>query len=135
MPAQLPPVAMPHVGNRTALNRVDSGNLGEYLSHMELRNHPLMVRYGIPNWPPMWTPVNPRDDKPSLRGEIGVLKHVLGQSSKNTCFLLIAHDDEHYLGALLFDDLLFCQQICKLLQTCTGLTIKEIGDSDLSHLL
>ena len=102
---------------------------------MELRNHPLMVRYGIPNWPPVWTPANPRDDKPSLHGEIGVLKNVLGQSSKNTCFLLIAHDDGHYLGALLFDDRLFCQQICNLLQACTGRTIKEIGDSDLSHLL
>ena len=102
---------------------------------MELRNHPLMVRYGIPNWPPVWTPANPRDDKPSLRGEIGELKYVLGQSSKNTCFLLIARDDEHYLGALLFDDRLFCQQICKLLQGFTGRTIKKIGDFDLSHLL
>jgi hypothetical protein len=103
--------------------------------HMELRSHPLMVCYGIPNWPPVWTPANPRDDKPSLRDEIGVLKHVLGQSSKNTCFLVIAHDDAHYLGALLFDDGLFCQQIYKFLQACTGRTIKEIGDLDLSHLL
>jgi hypothetical protein len=102
---------------------------------MELRNHPLMVCYGVPNWPPVWTPANPRDDKPSLRGEIGALKYVLGQSSENTCFLLIAHDGGRYIGALLFDDRLFCQQICNLLQGCTGLTIKEIGDSDLSHLL
>ena len=71
----------------------------------------------------------------ALRGEIGVLKYVLGQPSKNTCFLLIAHDDGHYLGALLFDDRLFCQQIGKILKTCTGRTIKEIGDLDLSHLL
>ena len=103
--------------------------------HMELRNHPLTVRQGILNWPPVWTPANPRDDKLSIRGEIGVLTNVFGQSSKNTCFLLIAHDDAHYLGALLFDDRLFCQQICKLLQGFTGRTIKEIGDSDLSHLL
>jgi hypothetical protein len=108
---------------------------GKVVSYMELRNHPLMVRYGIPNWPPVWTPANPRDHKPSLRGEIGVLKYVLGQSSENTCFLMIVHDDEHYIGALLFDDRLFCQQICNLLQGCTGLTITEIGDSDLSHLL
>ena len=102
---------------------------------MELRTHPPMVRYEIPNWPPVWTPANPRDNKPSLRGEIGVLKYVLGHPSENTCFLLITHDGGGYIGALLFDDRLFCQQICKLLQACTSLTIKEIGDSELSHLL
>ena len=102
---------------------------------MELRNHPLMSHYGIPNWPPVWTPANPRDDKPSLRGEIGVLKYVLCQSSGNTCFLMIAHDGGGYIGSLLFDEGLFCQQIGKILETCTGRTIKEIGDLDLSHLL
>ena len=102
---------------------------------MELRNHPLMVRYEIPNWPPVWTPANPRDNKPSLRGEIGVLKYVLGHPSENTCFLLITHDGGGYIGALLFDDRLFCQQIGKILETCIGRAIIEIGGLDLSQFL
>jgi hypothetical protein len=102
---------------------------------MELRNHPLMSHYGIPNWPPVWTPANPRDDKPSLCGEIGVLKYVLCESSGDTCFLVITHDGGGYIGSLLFDEGSFCQQIGKILETCIGRTIKEIGDLDLSHLL
>ena len=94
-----------------------------------------MVRYGIPNWPPVLTPANPRDDKPSLRGEIGALKYVLGQSSENTCFLMMAHDGMGYIGSLHFDEDLFCQPIGIILETNIGRTIKEIGDLDLSHLL
>ena len=102
---------------------------------MELRNHPLMVRYGIPNWPPIWTPADPRDGKSSLRGEIGSLKYVLCRASEKTCFLITTHDGAGYVGSLLFDDVAFCQQIAKLLETCIGRTIKEIGDLDLSHFL
>jgi len=108
---------------------------GKVGSRMELRNPPLMICYGIPNWPPVWKPANPRDDKPTLQGEIGVLKYVLGQSSGNTCFLLIEHNGGGNIGSLLFDDASFCQQIGKILETCTGRTIKEIGNLDLSHLL
>ena len=102
---------------------------------MELRNHPLMSHYGIPNWPPVWTPANPRDYKPSLRGEIGVLKYVICQSSENTCFLMMAHDSMGYIGCLLFDDGVFCQQIGKILETCIGRAIIEIGGLDLSQFL
>jgi len=98
---------------------------------MELRNHPLMSHYGIPNWHPVWIPANPRDDKPSLQGEIGVLKYVLCQRSGNACFLMMAYDGMGYIGSLHFDEGLFCQQIGKSLTTCTGRTIKEMGDLDL----
>ena len=27
---------------------------------MELRSHPLMSQFGVPNWPPVWKPANPR---------------------------------------------------------------------------
>jgi hypothetical protein len=47
---------------------------------MLLRDHPLMSRHGVPNWPPVWTWVNgPAVDGPeneSLRGEVGILKWV-----------------------------------------------------------
>jgi hypothetical protein len=102
---------------------------------MELRNHPLMTRYGLPNWPPVWAPADPRDGKSSLRGEIGRLKYVLCRASENTCFLITMHNGGAYIGSLLFDDRAFCEQIGRILETCTGRTIKEIGDLDLSHLL
>ena len=108
---------------------------GNSLRHMELRSHPLMSHFGVPNWPPVWKPANPRDGKPSLNGEIGELKYVLCQLSGKACFLIILHDGGGYIGSLLFDEDLFCQQIGKILETCTGRTIKEIGDLDLSHLL
>jgi hypothetical protein len=102
---------------------------------MELRNHPRVSQHGVCNWPPIWTPANPHNDKPRLQGEIGVLKYVICQLSRSTCFLMIACEGGEHIGRLIFDDGSFCQQIGKILETCTGRTIKEIGDLDLSHLL
>ena len=115
--------------NLITLNHTNS------FTRMELRNHPVMIRYGIPNWPPVWIPADPKGGKSSLYGEIGLLKYVLYRASENKCFLIITHDGGGYIGCLLFDDRPLCQQIGKILQSCTGRTIKEIGDSDLSHLL
>ena len=40
---------------------------------MLLRDHPLMFRRGVRNWPPVWTWINGQEDK-RPRGEIGTLK-------------------------------------------------------------
>jgi hypothetical protein len=48
---------------------------------------------------------------------------------------MIACEGGEHIGRLIFDDGSFCQQIGKILETCTGRTIKEIGDLDLSHPL
>ena len=37
-----------------------------------------------------------------------------------------------YIGSLLFDDRTYREQIGRTLETCTGRTIKEIGDQDFS---
>jgi hypothetical protein len=42
---------------------------------MLLRDHPLMSRYGVPNWPPVWALVNGPENK-LPRGEVGILKWV-----------------------------------------------------------
>ena len=39
------------------------------------------------------------------------------------------------MGAMRFDDDAFCQEIYALLQSQLGVSIKEIGDVDVSHLL
>jgi hypothetical protein len=40
---------------------------------MKLRDHPLMSRSGVCNWPPVWIRIDGQRDK-GLQGEIGILK-------------------------------------------------------------
>jgi hypothetical protein len=108
---------------------------------MLLRDHPLMSRHGVPNWPPVWTWVNgPEVDGPENkfpRGEIGILKWV-GLSAlqpPNRCYLYIDHEQSSYLGCLLFDDSAFCRHLAKLLESYCNRPIAEIGSLDLSHTL
>jgi hypothetical protein len=102
---------------------------------MQLRYHPLMSRYGTRNWPPMWiTTRNDPNDKPT--GEVGTLSEVLMNRLLNDkLFLVIEHEAQRYMGALTFDDPAFCGEIYRLLQGKVGLSIREIGDLDLSHTL
>jgi hypothetical protein len=98
-----------------------------------LRDHPLMRRGDISNWPPLWTQGTKGGGTTILRGEVGVLRyiHLAAQQSKK-CYLVIEHNGQHYVGALLFDDSAFCSQICTLLQQHLGRSIKEIGDLEVS---
>jgi DNA-binding NtrC family response regulator len=41
----------------------DTGALSGVGAGMLLRDHPLMSRYGVPNWPPVWTWVNGVENK------------------------------------------------------------------------
>jgi hypothetical protein len=108
---------------------------------MLLRDHPLMSRHGVPNWPPVWTWVNgPEVDGPenkSLRSEVGILRWV-GLSAlqpPDRCYLYIDHEQSSYLGCLLFDDRAFCRYIAKLLESYCNRPIAEIGSIDLAHTL
>jgi hypothetical protein len=102
---------------------------------MELRNHPLMRRHGISNWPPIWSQHGREGDK-RIRGECGVLRYVhANQNISNKCYLVIEHEAEHFVGCLIFDDVAFCSYISTLLQDHIGHSIKEIGDLDLSGSL
>ena len=102
---------------------------------MQLRYHPLMRRHGTSNWPPLWiTSRNDPNDKP--RGEIGTLTEVLmHRQLDDKLFLVIEHEAQRYMGALTFDDLAFCGELYRLLQGKVGISIREIGDLDLSHTL
>ena len=105
---------------------------------MKLRDHPLMSRGPIYNWPPVWTQSS-RDNTylggtKTLRGEVGVLRYVNSRIS-NKCFLVIEHERERYVGCLIFSDLSFCALMRSVLQTHLGRPIQEIGDLDVSHTL
>ena len=94
------------------------------------------MRYrGVPNWPPVWTPRS-TGGQDSIKGEIGILKRVdRDVKTVNRCFLLIEHNDQNYIGTLLFSDGMFCWLMSVLLKKHIGLSIKEIGNLDLSYTL
>jgi hypothetical protein len=72
----------------------------------------------------------------TITGEVGILKQVSTLNQIPTqCHLIIEYEGERYVGCLLFNDAIFCQQIRGFLQGHVGSSIKEIGDLDLSHTL
>jgi hypothetical protein len=101
---------------------------------MELRDHPLMSRYGVPNWPPVWIRIDGQRGK-GLQGEIGILEAVLPSKIKpeDRCHLLISHQGSEYLGCLLFNDRAFCRHITGVLHFCRNRPTAEIGSIDLCY--
>jgi hypothetical protein len=103
---------------------------------MHLRDHPLIRYRGLPSWPPVWSPANPKSHLKALRGEIGRLEYVLPNTTcNNRCFLIIGHEGHPYVGCLFVDDSVFCTQLVTVLEDHAGFTIKEIGDLELSGSL
>jgi hypothetical protein len=102
---------------------------------MFLRDHPLMSRNGVRNWPPVWTWMRGEKDK-HPKGEV-VLKEVVPSQVKpeDRCFLIIAYQGSEYLGCLLFDNRSFCKHITGVLQFCCNRRIREIGNLDLTYTL
>jgi hypothetical protein len=66
---------------------------------MLLRNHPLMSRYGLPNWPPVWTWVDGLENK-FPKGEVGTLKGVglSGIQPPDRCYLTSSMKDRRIWG-------------------------------------
>ena len=90
---------------------------------------------GFKTWPPLWTTTR-RDETDKPMGEIGTLEQVLvHELVDNKIFLFIQFQNLRYMGFLSFDDKRFCDQIYMLLKSQVGLSIKEIGDLDLSYTL
>jgi hypothetical protein len=101
-----------------------------------LREHPLMRRGVVPNWPPVWTQWTKGGGINIVKGEVGVLRYVRSPDHPSKkCFLVIEYDGQHYVGTLLFDDSSFCSQVCKRLQHQLGRAISEVGDLDVSFTL
>ena len=69
-------------------------------------------------------------DKP--QGEIGNLQDVLmSEDDYSVLFIAIEYHGRRYMGAMGFESPALCLQIAFLLQSHTGLSIKEIGDLEL----
>lgn len=95
-----------------------------------LRDHPLMIRHGVHNWPPIWTKGILRTAK-VVTGEVGILKFVQSSEFSNRCFLITENERELYTGTLLFDDMKFCHHVGDVLRKHVGQPIAEIGDLDI----
>jgi hypothetical protein len=111
------------------------------LEPMQLRDCPLMSQRGTCNWPPTWNKTGGGSlagPYETLRGEIGTLEQVLLSKIEpyNRCYLSIEFRRMTYVGALVFDDVMFCRQLCELLQNHhLGKSIKEIGDLEVDRFL
>jgi hypothetical protein len=102
---------------------------------MHLRDHPLMCYKRVRNWPPVWVRRKQLIAK-SVIGEFGILAAVrYGSATPGKCHLVIEHEREEFIGALLFDDFMFCEVVVKLLEENVGRKIAEIGSIDLSFTL
>jgi hypothetical protein len=90
---------------------------------------------GYKTWPPVWTATRQdNDDKPN--GEVGILEEVMMSNLVNDkVFMFMQHEGLRYMGFMVFDDPPFCYEIYRLLKSNLGLSIKEIGDLDLSYTL
>jgi hypothetical protein len=95
-------------------NRTYTENFSQF--SVKLRDHPLMCYQGKRNWPP----------------PDGILEHaIMHDQFANECFLVIESNKTRFVSPLIFDDAVFGEQICRLLQHYSGFSIKEIGDLDL----
>lgn len=101
-----------------------------------LRNHPLMTREsGSKTWPPRWTTTH-HDETDKLAGELGTLEDVMMSNLvDNKVFMFMQYEGLRYMGFLSFDDAGVCSDIYILLKSKLGLSIKEIGDLNLSDTL
>jgi hypothetical protein len=108
---------------------------------MQLRDFPLMSHRGTPSWPPTWNKTGGGSRAGSyeiLRGEIGTLQQVRLSKIEpyNKCYLLIEFRRMTYVGTLVFDDVMFCRQLCELLRNHhLGKSVKEIGDLEVGRFL
>jgi hypothetical protein len=103
---------------------------------MDLRNHPLISYRGISSWPPDWFWLGD-GTKRTPKGEVGTLTEVRVPLTQpfNRCFLVVEYKAATYMGCLLIDDLSFCSQVSRLLQSQRGMSIEQIGGLELSSSL
>ena len=102
---------------------------------MKLRDHPLVRQHLIPQWPPVWVSLDDEDERRSRSVE-GVLTEVREPISRSDGIVLIMdHNDNRYGSILIFSDLAFRRQVFELLKDSVGLSIQQVGDTDLNWTL
>jgi hypothetical protein len=102
---------------------------------MKLRDHPLISYKGASSWPPTWL-WGGGDRYVHAIGEVGVLKDVMLGSIEpsDKCLLIMEHEGRKYIGTLLVEDPVFCQEIYAVLIEQRGKPIRDIGEIDLGYM-
>jgi len=102
---------------------------------LPLRDHPQFNFFGHSGWPPVWAHTRSKLYK-RLTGEVGVFTGTkLYEHAPTRLFVKMEFAQEPYLGCVLTHDAIFARQLHNFLQNYIGLSIKEVGDLDLSHTL
>jgi hypothetical protein len=109
-----------------------------------LRDMAFFSSRGTHTWPPTWSWTGKGKPKPA-RGEVGILKKVRISAADpdqagvakpdSRIYVFMNYRDSEYVGCLKLDDAAACRQIGRVLAEMRGWTIKQIGDTDLEHLL
>ena len=99
---------------------------------MKLRDYPLLSYRGVSSWPPIWVGRNSNHLDQS-KTETAVLKDVTLSTTAPRCYLMIEHEGEEYLGALLFEDHNSCLRIYRLLLSHRGEVIRKVSEIDVPH--
>jgi hypothetical protein len=55
--------------------------------------------------------------------------------AENMIYLRVQYDGSIYMGAMAFDDAAFCRKLANLLSSQIGVSMKIIGDIDVSYML
>lgn len=100
---------------------------------MQLRDHPLVSYRGHHTWPPVWVCRVGQSKDRTPQGEIGLLKKVLYEpDSRGKIFLVIDYQEAEYVGCMLFDSRLFCEQVAERLLGRQGMSIEALGSLDIA---
>jgi hypothetical protein len=96
---------------------------------MNLRNHPAVCFRRTRSWPPVWTKVSEgKHHKKHLHGEVGTLSTAyITNGNRRTCFVTMEYQSETFIGAIMFEDDLFCKQVCSFFNKNIGRPIAAIG--------
>ena len=101
---------------------------------LPLRDHPQLIIGRLLSWPPIWVHTRSLPYK-TITGEIGVFTGTRVYELPTRLFVQMEHEQQPYVGLLLVKDAVFSRQLHEFLKNYIGLSIKEVGDLDLSHTL
>ena len=105
------------------------------MQRLVLRDHPQLNFLGRSSWPPIWVHTRTTPYK-KLTGEVGTfIGSICYEYATTRLFLKMAFERQPYLGCLVVQDAIFCHQLHDFLRKHIGLSIKGIGDLDLSQTL
>lgn len=105
------------------------------MPRLALQDHPQLNFLSRSSWPPIWVHSRPQP-KRKIIGEVGTFTGtILNGHTPTHLYVKMEFEDELYMGCLVVRDVAFALQLHNFLQKHIGLSIKEVGDLDLSHML